>query len=131
MRHVSEPEKKPDSASSPTSAANSQPNGMLSVMRGAAFSAALQDQLEHDLAADVGEQQHREPGERPVDGGAPAPAAEIGADEQPAEDEPRKDREDDLAGEGERLAEELLGEEDPAHAGNPQQHHRHDEAAKH
>src|SRR5258708_16070505 len=93
MRHVSEPEKKPDSASSPTSAANIQPNGMLSVMRGAAFSAALQDQLEHDLAADVGEQQHREPGERPVDGGAPAPAAEIVADEQPAEDEPREDRE--------------------------------------
>src|SRR6266849_5888631 len=106
MRQVSDMAKKPENASSPTRATNSQPRAISSVT---CASTALQDQLEHDLAADVGEEQRRESGERPVHRLAPAPAAEVVAGEEPAEDEPRDHREHDLVRKRERLAEHLLG----------------------
>src|SRR5687767_7882938 len=101
---VSAIEKKPEARSSTASAPKSQPRGM--DCKGALT--ALENQLEHDLAADVGEKQHREPGEGPDHGGAAPPAAQVMAGEQPPEDEPREDREDGLVREGQRLAEELL-----------------------
>src|SRR5258705_10116956 len=121
MRQVSDIAKKPENASSPASAKNSQVSGMWSVMRRAVL-AALQDQLEHDLAADIGEEERRESGEHPVHGLAAAPPAEIVTREEAAEDEPRDDREYGLVRERERLAEELLGEEDAAHHGEREEH---------
>src|SRR3954464_13886681 len=106
---VSDMEKKPESARSATSARKSQRSGTASVKEVA--SAALQDQLEDRLAAHVGEHQGREPGERPVHGRPPAPSARVVADQEPAEDEPREDREHVLVREREGLPEELLREE--------------------
>src|SRR5258708_39469151 len=116
MRHVSAIAKKPDSASSPARAANSQPSEISSVT---GTSAALEDQLEHDLAAHVGEQQRREPGEHPVHRLAAAPAAEMVPREQSPEDEPRDDREDRLVGELHRLAPEPPGGKNATHGGGP------------
>src|SRR6202171_4921496 len=120
MRHVSDIAKNPESASSPASAAKSQPRSMLSVK--CETPSAPEDQLEHDLAADEGEQQRRESGERPVHGDAPAPAAHVAAHEEPAEYEPRGDPEHRLVREREGLAEELLGEEDAAHEREGEEH---------
>src|SRR3954467_9880590 len=93
-------------------------------------SAALQDQLEHDLGADVREKQRDESGQRPVDGLPPAPAAEVVAPEEPAEDEPRDEGEHGLVVGLEGLAEELLGEEHPAHHGEREHHESAEEDAK-
>src|SRR5512141_175936 len=106
---VSDIEKKPEHISSAASAANNQLRGIPSVTRRP--SAALQDQLEDDLAAHVREQQRGESRERPVHGLAPAPAAEIVAREQAAEDEPGDESEDRLVRGGERPAEKLFREE--------------------
>src|SRR5512142_658027 len=108
---VSDMEKNPETASSAASATKSQRIGTESVT-GSPL-AALQDQLEHGLAAHVREHERGEPGERPVHRGAPAPAPEEVPREESPEDEPREDREDVLVGEREGLAEELLGEEHP------------------
>src|SRR5260221_12939148 len=107
MRHVSDIANKRDSARRPARAANSQPSEISS---DTGTSAALEDQLEHDLAAHVGEQQRREPGEHPVHRLAAAPAAEMEPREQSPEDEPRDDREDPLVGELHRRTEKLLRE---------------------
>src|SRR5689334_19241615 len=118
---VSDIEKKPEPMSSAANATNSQPSAMVSVMRRA--SAALQDQLEHDLAADVREQQCRKPGERPVDRLAAAPAAEVMPVQQRAEDAPRDEPEDRLVVGLERPPEELLGEE---HARDEREREQHE-----
>src|SRR4051812_31698640 len=107
---VSDMEKKPENMSSAARVANSQLRSMVSVTRAA--STALQDQLEHDLAAHVREEQRGESGERPVHRLAPAPAAEVVPIKQRAEDAPGDEPEDGLVVRLERAAEELLGEED-------------------
>src|SRR5258708_3176002 len=106
MRQVSDIAKKPELASSTASRAKSQLRGMSSVN-----ALALEDQLEHDLAADVGQHQRDEPGERPENRAPPAPAPHVMSGEEPPEDEPREDAEHDLVREGERSSEELLGKE--------------------
>src|SRR4030088_1448295 len=113
MRQVSEPEKNPEHASNAASATNSQPIGISSVTA----SAALQDQLEHDLGTHIREQQRDESGERPVHRLPSAPSAEVMAPQQSPEDEPRDEGEHRLVVGLEGLAEELLGEEDAAHHG--------------
>src|ERR1700694_2127151 len=117
---VSDIEKKPSTARIAATVANSHPRSMSSVTPGA--SAALEDQFEDDLTADVGEQQEGESRERPVHRLAAAPAAEVVADQQAAEDEPGGDAEHGLVREGEGLAEQLLGEEDAAHQREREQH---------
>src|SRR5689334_19356017 len=102
---VSDMEKKPESARSATSAMKSQRSGTASVT-GGRLSAALEDELEDRLAAHVGEHQRGEARERPVHRRPSPPAAHVVADEEPAEDEPREDREDVLVREGEGLPEE-------------------------
>src|SRR3982751_6719576 len=93
-------------------------------------SPALQDQLEHDLRADVGEEQRDKAGECPVDRLAPAPAPEVVAPEEPAEDEPRDECENGLVVGLEGLAEELLGKEDAAHDGEREHDERAEEDAE-
>src|SRR6185503_18237372 len=123
MRHVSEPEKKPEHASNNASRPNSQLMGMSSVMGpDPGASCSLQDQFQHHLAADIGEQQHREAGESPVHGSAPAPAPDVVPDQEAAEDQPGQDAEHGLVVELQRLAEELLREEDAAHDGKREEH---------
>src|SRR4051812_32470747 len=117
---VSDIEKKPELARSVASASSSQPSGMLSVT---AASGALEDQLEHHLAAHVGEQQRGEARERPVHGLASAPAAQVVSREQATEDEPRDEGEHHLVRRGlEGPAEELLREEHAAHEREGEQH---------
>src|SRR5258708_23569063 len=103
--------KNAETASRPTSVANSQLSGKSSVKA----LAAPEDELEDYLAAHVGEQQRGETRQRPAHRRAAAPAAQVVAGEQRAEDCPRQDGEEHLVGERERLDEELLGEERPAH----------------
>src|SRR5258708_18027575 len=103
--------KNAETASRPTSVANSQLMGK----SGVKAVAAPEDELEDPLAAHVGEQQRGETRQRPAHRRAAAPAAQVVAGEQRAEDCPRQDGEEHLVGERERLAEELLGEERPAH----------------
>src|SRR5262245_43403961 len=68
--------------------------------------------LEDEAAADVGEEQRDESGERPTQRSAPAPAVEIAAGEQRGENEPGRDREHRLVVELHRPAEERLRERD-------------------
>src|SRR5258708_7774154 len=110
--------KNAETPSRPTSVANSQLIGKSPVKA----LAAPEDELEDYLAAHVGEQQRGEPRQRPVHRRAAAPAAQVVAREQGAEDAPRHDAEEHLVGERERLAEQLFGKERPAHDREREQH---------
>src|SRR5260221_3966383 len=118
--------KNAETASRPTSVPNSQLIGTSSVK----VLAAPEDELEYHLAAHVGEQQRGESGERPAHRRSSAPAAQVVTCEQRAEDDPRKEAEEHLVREGEGLAEQLLGEECPAHHREREQHESRDQNAK-
>src|SRR5258706_7713548 len=93
-------------------------------------SAALQDQLEDDLRADVGKEERDETREGPVDGLAAAPSAEVMSPQQAAEDRHRDECEPRLVVRLERLAEELFREEHAAHDGEREHHERGEQDAK-
>src|SRR6185295_2296951 len=97
---------------------------MSSVTDRARPSAALQDQLEDDLRADVGKEERYETREGPAHGLAAAPAAEVMTPQQAAEDRHRNEREHRLVVRLEGLAEELLREEHAAHDGEREHHER-------
>ena len=98
---VSAIEKNPATSSITASAANSHVRGIWSDI-GAGGQPRLQDDLEDELAAEVGEQQRGEPPERPVHRALAAPAAEVAAPEERAEDDPGEHPEDRLVRELER-----------------------------
>src|SRR5262245_26259645 len=75
--------------------------------------AAAEDHFDDEAAADIGEQQHDEAGERPAQGAAAAPAVAPAPGEQQAEDHAREDREHRFVVEAQRAAEHLLGIDRP------------------
>src|SRR5215510_10861916 len=85
--------------------------------------AASEDDLHHEPAADVREEQRDEARERPAQRFAAAPAVAPAADEQQAEDHPREAREQRLVVEPQRPAEDLLRED---HAGRERQREQHE-----
>src|SRR3970040_2474745 len=105
---VSAMEKKPDITSSSTSAASSQKTGISSK------SATPENHFQHEAAADVSEQQHHEPAQRPAQRDAPAPAVEGAADDQERERRPGNHGEQRLVVEAQRAAEHRLREYDAA-----------------
>src|SRR6185369_3775976 len=83
---------------------------------------AAEQNLEHELAAEVGEEHEDTSGDDPAERHTPAPTIAPTPPQQCADGEPAEHREDALVREGERLAEELLGEEHPAHERHGEQH---------
>src|SRR5262245_43594408 len=133
---VSAIEKKADTASSAASAASCHFNGMSKSCgegggraqyssqpsRLPSSQAAAEDDLDDEPAADVGEQQHHEAGERPAQRTPPAPTVAPAPGEQEAEDHARQDREHRLVVEAQRPAEHLLGVDRASDERQRQQH---------
>ena len=83
--------------------------------------ATAEQHFQHELAAEIAQHQQRKTDERPAHRSAPAPTVQTAADEQHAEYRPGDDRQDNVVGEAQRLAEQFLGEEHAAHESEGQQ----------
>src|SRR3954468_6310787 len=86
-------------------------------------SCSAEHDFEHELAADVGEQQHQESGEGPAHRDASPPPVKPASAEQRGEYQPRENAEHGLVIKAHRLAEKLFGKHD---AGNECQREQHE-----
>src|SRR5882672_3864173 len=93
-------------------------------------SCPMQDDLEHEPAAHVSEQEHHESHQRPAQRGAAAPAEIVPTDQQTREHHPGRDREDRLVIEPQRTSEKLFRKQHARDQGRRQQHEAGPDQAK-
>src|SRR5215470_12477879 len=99
-----------DEKAETSSSAASAPSRLLREMSSNACSAP-EDDLEHELAPEVGQDQEDGAGHDAIERDAAAPAVTMTADQDSAEDQPPEHRKHDLVRKAERLAENLLREQ--------------------